>query len=256
MPSTPRDMSSSARDANPNSHQSVLELGEALVRELDLEQSNDILGRWMAHHLASLITAARKAPAERKVECEERCRAAVLDVWRHRNCLPEGRRPFEHFEGVIDTLAALDPDVERPFYHRAILQFVDFDDFDVPGVLAARKPDYLEKARRFDTTARAVIGHLIALAVDAAPDKAQEWVRLATEAKLDAPDVALIVRLVRARERIDPKCQNASDLVTRPLRSRLDELDQFLDCAREIRADLADRLARAEAEISSPASTL
>lgn len=251
MSSTPRGMSSSARDANPSCPQSLLELGKALVRELDLEQSNDILGRWMAHHLASLITAAREAASEQKVECEERCRAAILDVWRHRNCLPEGCRPFEPLESVLDTLGALDPDAERPLYYRAVLQFENFDDFDLPGDPPLRKPDYLEKARRFDSTARAVIGHLIALAVEAAPDKTQEWVRLAKEAKLDAPDVALTVRLVRAMERIAPERRADIDLVTRTLRSRLSEMDEFLDRTKEIRDDLADRLARAEAETGS-----
>lgn len=242
-------MSSSARDADSSSLQSLLDLGEALVRELDLEQSNDVLGRWMAHHLASLITAAREASPQRKVECEERCRAAILEVWRHRNCLPEGRRPFEPLERVVDTLAALDPDAKRPFYHRAVLQFEVFDDFDLPGDPPPRRPDYLEKARSFDTTARSVIRHLIALAVEAESDKTQEWVRLATEADLNAPDVALIVRLVRAREQIDPEGRADAELVTKTLRSRLSEMEQFLERAKEIRNDLADRLARAEAEI-------
>lgn len=229
----------------------MLDLGAALVRELDLEQSNDVLGRWMAHHLASLITAAREAPLDRRAECEERCRAAILDIWRHRNCLPEGRRPFEPLERVVDTLAALDPDAKRPFYHRTVLQFEDFDDFNLPGDPVPRRPDYLQKACRFDETARAVIRHLIALAVEAEPDKTQEWVRLATEAKLNTPDVALIVRLVRARERIDPEHRADPELVTKTLRSRLLEMDEFLDLAKEVRGDLADRLARAETEIAS-----
>lgn len=205
----------------------------------------------MAHHLAGLITAAREARPERKVECEERCRAAILEVWRHRNCLPDGRRPFEPLERVVDTLAALDPDERRPFYHRTVLQFEDLDDFDLPGDPAPRRPDYLEKARRFDETARAVIRHLIALAVEEAPDKTQEWVRLATDAKLDSPDVALIVRLVRARERIDPDRRADVDLFARTLRSRLSEMDEFLDRAREVRNDLAERLAIAVDKIGS-----
>lgn len=229
----------------------MLELGEALVRELGLEQSNDVLGRWMAHHLASLITAAREASPLRKVECEERCRDAILEVWRHRNCLPEGRRPFEALERVVDTLAALDPDERRPFYHRAVLQIEGLDDSDTPDDAPPRRPDPLEKARSFDTTARSVIGHLIALAVEAESDKAQEWVRVVTEANVRAPDVALIVRLMRARERINPEGRTDIDLVTRTLRSRLSEMDEFLDRAKEIRGDLADRLAHAGADIGS-----
>lgn len=205
----------------------------------------------MAHHLAGLIRAARDARPERKVECEERCRAAILEVWKHRNCLPEGRRPFEPLERVVDTLAALDPDARRPFYHRTILQFEDFDDFDLPGDPAPRRPDHLETARRFDETARAVIRHLITLAVEEAGDKTQEWARLATETKLAAPDVALIVRLMRAREGIDPERRADVDLVARTLRSRLSEMDEFLDQAREVRNDLAERLAIAEGKIGS-----
>ncbi|WP_372892333.1 hypothetical protein [Sphingomonas sp.] len=242
-------MSSSALEAESSSLQSVLELGEALVRELDLEQSNDILGRWMAHHLAGLITAAKDAQAEQKVQLEERCRAAVLEVWQHRNCLPKGCRPFEPVEGVLDTLAALDPDQERPFYYRTVLQYDDFDDFDVPGDPAPRQPTYLEKARRFDTAARSVIRHLIALAVQNTPDQILEWVRLAKEAKLDAPDVTAIIRLVRASEEVDFDRRIDASVVTRTLRSRLKEMDDFLAGAQAVREDLAERLAKAEVDI-------
>lgn len=74
----------------------------------------------MAHHLAELIETARTAGAAERTTAEERCSALILEVWRHRNCLPDGRRPFERLEPTLDTLSDLDPTNNRPFYRREV----------------------------------------------------------------------------------------------------------------------------------------
>lgn len=38
----------------------VLELGKLLVKALDLDETVDTLGRWMAHHIAELMQAAEQ----------------------------------------------------------------------------------------------------------------------------------------------------------------------------------------------------
>lgn len=63
----------------------VLALGRHLVEELQLEPGVDTLGRWMAHHLAELMTRARKAkdPVQQSA-AKEQAGEAILRVWQHR----------------------------------------------------------------------------------------------------------------------------------------------------------------------------
>lgn len=65
--------------------QDVLALGRQLVEELQLEPSVDTLGRWMAHHLAELMTDAENGedPAARSVATRQAVET-ILRVWSHR----------------------------------------------------------------------------------------------------------------------------------------------------------------------------
>jgi hypothetical protein len=53
--------SSAAATAPSKPARDVLALGRHLVAELQLEQSVDTLGRWLAHHVAELIARAEAA---------------------------------------------------------------------------------------------------------------------------------------------------------------------------------------------------
>ena len=58
----------------------VRELGVKLVAELGLEESNDTLGRWMAHHIAALIADIDETePKDRKVK-NTACTKTILQV--------------------------------------------------------------------------------------------------------------------------------------------------------------------------------
>ena len=80
--------------ANPKRFTTVVELGERLVRELEVDDSNDTLGRWMAHYVAEQLANAQSARGAARKAAQQECFRSILELWKHRNALPEGRRPF------------------------------------------------------------------------------------------------------------------------------------------------------------------
>ncbi|HEX8214768.1 MAG TPA: hypothetical protein VF582_04765 [Allosphingosinicella sp.] len=83
----------------------VAELGRKLVEHLDRE-GGDLLVSWMSHHVARLIAEARDAPPERKEEAEDRCRGAILDLWRERRSL-NAPPPLASVDRIAQTMATL-----------------------------------------------------------------------------------------------------------------------------------------------------
>lgn len=72
----------------------VVRLGELIVAELGLKDSNDTLGRWMSHQLAELMSQADSAKSA--IERDEARRAAselIIRLWDHRAGWPTGWPP-------------------------------------------------------------------------------------------------------------------------------------------------------------------
>jgi hypothetical protein len=244
MRSTSNDTSSSAQEADPSSRQGLIELGNALVAQLNLERSSDLLGRWMAHHLARLLKEVEAKEGTERGSLEQDCFDAILAVWKHRNCLPNGLRPLEPAERILDVLAALDPAESKPFYSPITFDWDDFDTAEKPLDIEALR---LETVRQFDQAARKVIGHLLAAAVEDLPDDTRKWVHLARRAGAEGPDLIAIRRIIVAGAGDDPVARPRESKV-RALKQRLEEFDVFLETATDVRSDLVRRLAEAEEE--------
>ncbi len=69
-------------------------MGEAIVHELGLANSNDTLGRWMAHRIAELMQRADAASddAVRELTRKE-ASDLILRLWSHRSSWPRGWPP-------------------------------------------------------------------------------------------------------------------------------------------------------------------
>lgn len=94
----------------------VLALGQHLVRELDLQNGVDTLGRWMAHHVAEQMLVVDRAttPEERRV-AQEAVTDTILKIWDHRTKLPGNAYPLAPFKKVLSILDGLHPR-SNPFY--------------------------------------------------------------------------------------------------------------------------------------------
>lgn len=99
------DSSSSAATDDSNGFEEVAELGMKLIEHLGRDD-RDVLVSWMSHHVARLIVEAREAAPDRKVEAEDRCRRAILDLWRERRSLntPAPLASIDRIEEVIGQL--------------------------------------------------------------------------------------------------------------------------------------------------------
>lgn len=93
----------------------VLALGEYLVRELELKDGVDTLGRWMAHHLAELIHEAKNGgTAAKRTKASRQATETILRIWEHRRLLPGKAYPLAPYNELLAVLHRLRPDA-NPF---------------------------------------------------------------------------------------------------------------------------------------------
>lgn len=191
----------------------------------------------MAHYVAELIHVAKSAPQETRLEAEARCATAILELWDHRAALPNGARPFEALEAVIETLRGIDPEARAPFYRPTIREKAQED-----GEESELSRRWLSLAQGIDDTARLLIDHALTRAAEAAADDAKEWVTLANGAShAPAFDIELVSELL---ERVESSRTGKSQL--KHLRRRLEKLNAFLQLSELLRADFEAKLAQPE----------
>ena len=93
----------------------ILGLGKHLVRELGLEDGNDTLGRWMAHHVAELIvTAENDSSVAVRAKARKDATDVILKLWERRVNLPGNAYPLAPYKHVLQVLDRLRPE-ENPF---------------------------------------------------------------------------------------------------------------------------------------------
>lgn len=137
----------------------VIELGKCLAGALD---TSDIIGRWMAHHLADLITRAEAQPADQELARETR--EVILKLWEHKAGSRFTNTPFEFVKPVLAALARLEPD-PQPWAHFRVLSAEELP----PDNDLAHYP-VLDAATDMDRE----FGHLVRLAVTLAAQTALE----------------------------------------------------------------------------------
>ncbi|EPD88738.1 MULTISPECIES: hypothetical protein [unclassified Paenibacillus] len=145
-----------------------MNLGKALVKELNLDPGVDTTARWMAHYIAEQIEIAEHSSGIQKQEAEERCFETILKLWNHRSAFPRGSRPFENFEPILRTLARLDPENDRHFFFENRRDTTD----NVPEEIQK----WLDVAGGIDEAARVWLKYVFEQAALAATDDSSiEW---------------------------------------------------------------------------------
>ena len=87
----------------------VLELGQVIVRQLELDRRGELPSRWMAHHLAELITTAKTAEGEVKQQAQDRASELILKLWTNRRALPTPADPLHGHLAAIKVLGTMLP---------------------------------------------------------------------------------------------------------------------------------------------------
>lgn len=89
----------------------MLELGRHLVRELDLQDTNDTLGRWMAHHLAEEMRLAEDAPTHSlRSKARKSAIEIILKIWSAREKLRGNAYPLAPYKEALYVLTLMRPD--------------------------------------------------------------------------------------------------------------------------------------------------
>jgi hypothetical protein len=83
-------------------------LGKKIVDELELTDSVDTLGRWMAHYIAELIERSEAALEEERESLKCECADTILRLWEHRNIVPL-RSPLSTVAEKLELLTAEQP---------------------------------------------------------------------------------------------------------------------------------------------------
>lgn len=91
-------------------------LGQAIVRQLELQDRGAVLERWLAHHLAEVISEAERVVGPAKAASEAQAVDLVLKLWIHRRALPEPVDPLGGFRKAVEVLGRLVPEAD-PWAH-------------------------------------------------------------------------------------------------------------------------------------------
>ena len=192
----------------------VIEVGKSLADALD---TSDIVGRWMAHHLADLITRSEAQPADQDLARETR--EVILKLWEHKAGGRFTKTPFEYVQPVLAALARLEPD-PPPWAH-----FRTFSAEELPSDDDLAHYPVLEAAGDMDRE----FGHLVRLAVTLAAQTALEreepWVVAATAVGGTVVDDVLqrLQRSIRAY-RLDTALYQLPCSAREPFKPGIDEL--------------------------------
>jgi hypothetical protein len=170
----------------------MLTLGDKLVAEMELSAEVDTLARWMAHYLAELLVNARMNKHELKDERNAEIFKLILELWKHRQYLPEKSRPFREFQPVCRVLDSLDLDTSRPRYFNYI------GDLLTEEKINTSTNTHLTAIRAIDRSARLLIQFVIQLATEQKAEAGIEWLNTAKLAGIPDDDEMVAVRFVVA----------------------------------------------------------
>ncbi len=163
---------------NLEAQDKIINLGKLFVHELNLEPGVDTFSRWMAHYLAEKIHFAEQSEGVEKEVAEKQCFDVIIKLWKHRHSLPSGRRPFQGFEPIFDTLLQLSPDVEKPFFYKDSphqdLAEIEINTFDHTSTSVE---DWMNIVEDIDKTARIWIEFALTKAAKISKNETtKEWI--------------------------------------------------------------------------------
>lgn len=215
--------------------EAIITLGKKLVTELDLGDSVDTLGRWMAHYVAELVLEAEAATGIDRTAKQIQLRDAILALWAHRFELPDRKRPFSEFEPILRALASLDPESQSLRYFSPSRA----PDNEHSESKETRK--WTELASSIDHISKVLIDYCLTLAADSALDKSKEWVELAKDAGIDDSFEFVVIRFIKNQSDLmkeaDPNVHQR-----RVLKDRLKKLEAFISVASILANDINSRL--------------
>lgn len=220
---------SSRRLGNSETRTKIINLGKALVKELQLDPGVDTLSRWMAHYIAEQITIANSTKGKRKKDAEERCFETILKLWQHKTSLPIREKPFENFEKIWNVIERIDPDNKRNFFYN--YQIDDHSKLKKNNYVGEKVQKWLDIALAIDEVARVWLEYIFKLAVQSATDKKTiTWLKNSFFLENNCESLIIIELMEKDLEK-DKKAKQKG------LQSRIQQLDTFISFSKILRKE-------------------
>jgi hypothetical protein len=189
----------------------------------------------MAHYIAELIHDAENASADERSAKMQACSEAILTLWKHRHVLPNGKRPFEELEPILNALESLDPDGDTPRYFRSARRAAD----EIEENSEAKS--WLKLIDHVDYAARLLIRYCLTRAAQTTLDRSAEWVTLAEVAGLADEIEFPIVRVVVGENDLLKK-SDLDEIEKSRLQDRVSRLEWFIEMANVLSRELRSRI--------------
>lgn len=193
----------------------------------------------MAHYIAELIQDAEKASAEERPEKMRACCDAILNIWKHRQTLPDGRRPFQEMEPMLRTLASLDPENSTPRYFHSVRTAAE------DGKETDEVTSWLQLIDNLDYSARILIRYCLAQAAQNALDRSVQWIGLAEAAGADEGTEFSLVRII-IQEDSTLKASDPGEEERKRLENRIERLQAFAKTAMSVASRLRKQVRSAQ----------
>jgi hypothetical protein len=193
----------------------IFNLGKALVREMEGEGSTDTIGRWMAHHLAELIEAAKVEVGSGKTDQTDKCRDAIINIWKYRSGQLRRRANFGRSASLASVLRT-DP------WARSDVQ-------DPQAVEPKDTENWILMTRQVSNSCDDLKRVLLALAARSVPETEKSALQDATDADLLDDEANSIANLIKWSNAEDRRGTNWTETVEKA-RSQLDDaIQKILD---------------------------
>lgn len=117
--------------------QRVINLGKHLIDNFKDDEVDEITA-WMCNYIAEKILLAEQTNNE---DTKQECFDTILKLWERHSSFPDGKRPFENIEPILQTLNSLNPGNQNNRYlPNSFAQFSsDKDDTDLNSWLKMTK---------------------------------------------------------------------------------------------------------------------
>ncbi|MBU5671748.1 hypothetical protein [Paenibacillus brevis] len=212
-----------------------MNLGKALVKELNLDPGVDTTARWMAHYIAEQIERAENSTGAEKKEAEERCFEAILKLWNHRLTFPSGSRPFENFEPILRALTRLDPENDRHFFFE--------NRRDAKDGIPEEVQKWLDVANGIDEAVRVWLKYVFEQATLAATDDSTiEWLENSAALQEDDHFSVIFRDLYSDIDDIWGEHQDKNEKKRKTINSKIKKLEAYAELNQLLLSEYRDEL--------------
>lgn len=216
--------------------QSVINLGERLIDNFKDDEVEEITA-WMCNYISEKILLAEQTGNE---DAKQECFDTILKLWERHSSFPDGKRPFENLEPVLETLNSLDPNnqnnryLSNPFAQLSSGK----DETDLNS--------WLKMSRVLDKTARILICFCIDQAIKETVDEdTKSWLN---EIAQLLEDPVINIRLFYPDE--DESKANRDKIES--LRGKLAIMEEFRSLSENIMEAIEDEIADLEEDQPAP----